>query len=67
MTDEQTVLEPGDLQFLQSYFDGILQQRGLDGEDLTARRAATNLAAEIIALYQTGVREPQELSVRLGL
>jgi hypothetical protein len=62
----ETTLEPQELDFLQSCFDVLRRERGLEGDALTDRRAADNLAAEIIELYRTGVRDPVELTSRLA-
>jgi hypothetical protein len=61
----ETTLEPQELDFLQTCFDVLRRERGLEGNALTDRRAADNLAAEIIELYRTGVRDPGELTSRL--
>lgn len=61
----ETTLEPQELDFLQTCFDVLRRERGLEGNALTDRRAADNLAADIIELYRTGVRDPGELTSRL--
>jgi hypothetical protein len=54
-------LEPRDLAFLQQFFHAACAERGLsDGST-----AASNLAAEIIALYQNGVRDEKDLQIKL--
>ncbi|MGN7294220.1 hypothetical protein [Rhizobium sp. SAFR-030] len=59
----QTTLEPQDLEFLQGCFDTIRRKRGLDGDN----PVASHLAAQMIELYQAGVRDPHELNSRMGL
>ena len=58
---ETTVIEPQELSFLKEVFNDALKRRGMDNDPT----AASNLAAQIIELYQTGVRDPQELNERL--
>jgi hypothetical protein len=53
--------EPNELAFLQRFFDGVCVERGLAGESL----AATNLAAQIIQLYQQGARDEKDLQIQL--
>lgn len=55
-------MEPQELAFLKGIFNEILHKRGLNSDT----RAASTLAAQIIELYQTGIRDPQELSQRLS-
>lgn len=59
---ETTVIEPQELSFLEDVFNDALKRRGLDNDTT----AASNLAAQIIELYQIGVRDPQELDEKLG-
>jgi hypothetical protein len=54
--------EPAELAFLQRFFDGACVERGLPGGSV----AANNLAAQIIQLYQQGVRDEQDLNAHLG-
>lgn len=54
--------EPNELAFLQTLFDDICAERGLS----TGSIAANTLAAQIIQLYQQGVREPQDLRIHLA-
>ena len=54
-------LEPQDLAFLKRFFDGICAERGLAGES----PAASNLAAQIIQLYQQGIRNEKDLEMQL--
>jgi hypothetical protein len=53
--------EPRELAFLKRVFDGICAERGLTGESL----AANDLAAQIIQLYQQGIRNEKELEIQL--
>ncbi|CDZ36225.1 hypothetical protein NOJ28_13290 [Neorhizobium galegae] len=53
--------EPTELAFLQRLFDEICAERGLAGGSL----AANNLAAQIIQLYQQGVRDPRDMQIHL--
>lgn len=53
--------EPSELAFLQRFFDDVCTERGLAGGSL----AANNLAAQIIQLYQQGVRDVRELQLHL--
>ncbi len=54
--------EPSELAFLQRLFDDVRAERGLTGGSL----AANNLAAQIIQLYQQGVRDPRDMQARLA-
>jgi hypothetical protein len=58
-----TMLEPQDLEFLQACFDEVRREHGLS--DRT--RVATDVAAQMIELYQNGIRDPSELTRRLSL
>jgi hypothetical protein len=58
-----TMLEPRDLEFLQNCFDAVRREHRLGDNTL----AATDVAAQIIQLYQTGVRDQSELESRLSL
>ncbi|MBP2549873.1 hypothetical protein J2858_002806 [Neorhizobium galegae] len=62
----ETTLEPQELAFLQTCFDVLRRERGLEGVALSDKRAADNLAAEIIELYRTGIRDPGELTAKLS-
>jgi hypothetical protein len=53
--------EPTELAFLQRFFDDACVERGLLGGSL----AATNLASQIIQLYQQGVRDEKDLQIQL--
>jgi hypothetical protein len=53
--------EPSELAFLQRFFDDVCAERGLTG----GSPAANDLAAQIIQLYQQGVREVRDLQVHL--
>jgi len=55
-------LEPSDLAFLQQVYRHMCDERGLPGHT----SAATELAASIIDLYQSGVRSERDLQSRLG-
>jgi len=55
--------EPTDLEFLQRFFQNACAERGV--EDNTA--AASNLAAQIIRLYQQGVRKEIDLKTELSI
>lgn len=57
-----TTFEPKELAFLQRLFDDVCAERGLVSGSL----AATNLAAQIIQLYQQGVHDPRDLQIRLA-
>ncbi|KKX30689.1 hypothetical protein [Rhizobium sp. LC145] len=54
--------EPSELAFLQRFFNTLCAERGLDGGSL----AANDLAAQILQLYQQGVRDERELHIHLG-
>ncbi|MDR6817311.1 hypothetical protein J2X76_002484 [Neorhizobium sp. 2083] len=54
--------EPSELAFLQRLFDDICAERGLP----TGGPVASTLAAQIIQLYQQGVRDPRELQDHLA-
>ncbi len=56
-----TALEPSDLAFLQRIYDHLRTERGMPGNT----PAATDLAANIIVLYQQGVRSETDLQSRL--
>lgn len=56
-------MEPQELAFLKGIFNEVLQKRGLNNDT----SAATTVAAQIIELYQTGIRDPQELSQRISI
>lgn len=53
--------EPTELAFLQRLFDDMCAERGVTGGSL----AANNLAAQIIQLYQQGVRDEKDLQIHL--
>ncbi|MFB9949492.1 hypothetical protein ACFFP0_11570 [Rhizobium puerariae] len=53
--------EPSELAFLKRFFDDLCTERGLAGGSL----AANDLAAQIIQLYQQGVRDEKDLQIRL--
>jgi len=53
--------EPNELAFLQRVFDGWCVERGITGGSLSA----SNLAAQIIQLYQQGVRDEKDLQIQL--
>lgn len=52
-----TTLKPSELALLQRVFDDLCSHRGLPGGSL----AANDLAAEMIQLYQHGVRDEKSL------
>lgn len=54
--------EPSELAFLQRLFDGICAEHGVAGGSV----AANNLAAQIIQLYQQGVRDEKGLQHQLA-
>lgn len=54
--------EPSELAFLKRFFDHLCAERGLAGGSL----AANDLAAQIIQLYQQGVRDERDLQIRLN-
>lgn len=56
------ILEPQDLDVLQACFDEVRRERGLIKDDVAA-----TIAAQMIELYQTGIRDPRELSQRVML
>ncbi|MCY1665953.1 hypothetical protein [Rhizobium sp. SL86] len=56
------ILEPRDLDVLQACFDAVRRERGLIKDDVAA-----TIAAQMIELYQTGIRDPRELSQRVML
>lgn len=56
-----SIFEPRELAFLQSLFHDVCVERGLEGESM----AAKNLAAQIIDLYQQGIRDKDSLQIRL--
>jgi hypothetical protein len=56
-----TAFEPSDLAFLQRIYDHLCNERGVPDDTL----AATDLAANIIVLYQQGVRSETDLQSRL--
>lgn len=60
MNFDKSTLEPSDLEFLQSVFDGIRQSKGIE----IRSSDASHIAAQIIELYQAGVRDPDELTQR---
>ncbi|MCJ8508913.1 hypothetical protein MUU53_13435 [Rhizobium lemnae] len=60
MNLDKSTLEPSDLKFLQSVFDGIRQTKGIE----IRSSDASSIAAQIIELYQAGVRDPDELTQR---
>lgn len=51
------ILEPGELAFLHRCFSDVCSHRGLPVDSDTA----SNLAAQLFKLYQSGVREEGEL------
>lgn len=53
--------EPNELAFLQRFFDGACVERGVIG----GSPAASNLASQIIQLYQQGVRDEKDLHIQL--
>lgn len=57
------VLEPQDLDVLQACFDAVRRERGLINDEVLA----ATIAAQMIELYQTGIRDPRELSERVML
>lgn len=52
-----TPISPDELQLLQDVFDQILSQRGLE----KTQEDAVVLAAELVRLYELGVRDSQSL------
>ncbi|MDO1584234.1 hypothetical protein [Rhizobium oryzicola] len=56
-------LEPQDLDFLQSYFDSVRHDKRIDINS----RAATDLASQIIELYEDGARNREELDSRISI
>ena len=57
-----STFEPSELAFLKRFFDHLCTERGLAGESL----AANDLAAQIIHLYQQGVRDEKDLQSHLN-
>ena len=58
---QTSAFEPTDLAFLQRFFNAACSERGVKDDS----PAASNLAIQIIQLYQRGVREENELKVQL--
>jgi hypothetical protein len=57
-----SAFEPNDLAFLKRVFDDVCVERGLaDGST-----AASNVAAEMIQLYQSGVKDEKSLHLHFG-
>lgn len=56
-----TVVEPEELDLLQGIFQEICNQRGISKGSETA----TQLASDLIHLFQTGIRDPQKLQAML--
>jgi hypothetical protein len=54
--------EPNELAFLQRFFKEICAKRGVAGDTL----AATDIASQIIQLYQRGVRDENRLQIELN-
>jgi hypothetical protein len=48
---------------LQACFDAVRRERGLINDEVLA----ATIAAQMIELYQTGIRDPRELSERVML
>ncbi|MCO5731711.1 hypothetical protein [Rhizobium sp. SSA_523] len=65
MTSERIdiALEPQDLRVLQSCLDDIRRKRGLSSDEPETR----SLAARMIELYQSGIRDPRELAQQVGV
>ncbi|WP_137134389.1 hypothetical protein [Rhizobium sp. FKY42] len=63
MNSEKITLEPSDLEFLQSVVDSIRQTKGIE----IRSSDASQIAAQIIELYQSGVRDPDELTQRFNM
>lgn len=59
----EIILEPQDLDILQACFDAVRRERGFVHDDVFAAA----IAAQMIELYQTGIRDPRELSERVML
>ncbi|WP_165217457.1 hypothetical protein [Affinirhizobium pseudoryzae] len=57
------ILEPQDLDVLQACFDAVRRKSGLINDEVLA----ATIAARMIELYQTGIRDPRELSERVML
>jgi hypothetical protein len=57
-----STFEPSELAFLQRFFDGLCAEHGLTGNSV----AGNNLAAQIIQLYQQGVRDEKGLQIQLA-
>jgi hypothetical protein len=57
-----TAFEPTELAFLQRFFKSVCAERGVNGDTV----AANDLAAQIMALYQQGVRDEKGLQVQLN-
>ena len=53
--------EPSELAFLKRFFDDVCAERGVPG----GSHAANDLAAQIIHLYQHGVRDEKDLQIQL--
>jgi hypothetical protein len=58
----RTAIEPNELAFLQQFYKNMCAERGLPGDT----SAATDLAAQIIELYQQGVRSEKDLHSQLN-
>ena len=56
-----TALEPSDLAFLQRFYDHFCAERGMTNDT----PAPTDLAAQIIVLYQHGARSETDLQSQL--
>lgn len=61
MNPTETTLEPGELDLLQEVFDSVREAKGIEIHSTDA----SHIAAHIIELYQSGVRDPQELTKRV--
>lgn len=56
-----SAVEPDELDMLQGIFEEVCRNRGIiKGSD-----TATQLASDLIHLFQTGVRDPQKLQAML--
>lgn len=57
MNPTETTLEPGELDLLQEVFDSVRKAKGIEIHSTDA----SNIAARIIELYQSGVRDREQL------
>lgn len=57
MNFTDTTIDPCELNFLQEVFESVRQAKGIQIQSSDA----SNIAAHIIELYQSGVRDRQEL------